>query len=144
MAWSYDTSLTTTRDRVRFLIGDTDTNDQQLSNEEISFVLSDNSDKVYAAAVECVRALRAKFARLVDRSVGDLKNSYSQRQKAYEDLETALQKKATGNIASIMAGAVYESTSEADRTDSTILQPFFKRDQFRNPRSSTLAPDSES
>ena len=48
MSWSYDpTDLNTTTasgrlNTVRFLVGDTDTNDQKVQNEEIEFSLCSN------------------------------------------------------------------------------------------------------
>lgn len=56
MAWSYDpTDLNTTTtsgrlNTVRLLIGDTNTLDQQLANEEITFSLSENNNNVYLKA----------------------------------------------------------------------------------------------
>ena len=52
MAWSYDaTNLGTSTvaerlNSVRLLVGDTDTNDQQVQNEEIIFALNQTSDNV--------------------------------------------------------------------------------------------------
>lgn len=75
MTWSYggDPANSST-DRVRFLCGDTDTNNQQVTNEEISFLLSEfNSDSYLAAAGAC-EAMASKAATKADysRSVGDL------------------------------------------------------------------------
>lgn len=75
MTWSYggDPANSST-DRVRFLCGDTDTTNQQVSNEEISFLLSEfNSDSYLAAAGAC-EAMASKSATKADysRSVGDL------------------------------------------------------------------------
>ena len=78
MTWSYDeTDLdkTTASGRlnvVRLLLGDTDTTDQLIQDEEINFYLSENSDDVYGAAVDAAESLAAKFARDVNRQVGDL------------------------------------------------------------------------
>lgn len=74
MTWSYsgdpsDSAL----DEIRFLIGDTDTNDQLLSNEEITYLYNSYGD-AYAAAVACVVSLIAKASRSVEeaKTVGDL------------------------------------------------------------------------
>ena len=37
MAWTYSTALTADKDKVRFLIQDTDTDDQLLADEEIAY-----------------------------------------------------------------------------------------------------------
>lgn len=74
MTWSYsgdpsDSAL----DEIRFLIGDTDTNDQLLSNEEITYLYNSYGD-AYAAAVACVVSLISKASRSVEeaKTVGDL------------------------------------------------------------------------
>lgn len=74
MTWSYsgdpsDSAL----DEIRFLIGDTDTNDQLLSNEEITYLYTAYGD-AYAAAVACVVSLISKASRSAEESktVGDL------------------------------------------------------------------------
>ena len=61
-------------DEVRFLIQDTDTNDQLLSNEEINYLLSAYNDDAFSAAVAAVSSLIAQAARVQEESktVGDL------------------------------------------------------------------------
>lgn len=92
MSWTYSTSLTTDTDKVRFEIGDTDTTDQLLSNEEIGAILA-TEGSVYAAAADCAEHLAAKFSRLADRTVGNFSLSASQRAKAYWDLAKKLSAK---------------------------------------------------
>ena len=75
MSWTYSGNPgSSTRDEVRFLIQDTDTSDQLLSNEEIDYLLSAYDDDAYSAAVAAVIALIAKAARAVEesKSVADL------------------------------------------------------------------------
>ena len=65
MAWSYDpTDLDTTTasgrlNTVRLLIGDTDTVDQQVQNEEITFALSENGNNVYYSGAWVARVISA-------------------------------------------------------------------------------------
>ena len=75
MTWSYGGDPTnSTTDRVRFLCGDTDTNNQQVTNEEISFLLSENNSDAYLAAASACEAMASKVSAKSDysRSVGDL------------------------------------------------------------------------
>lgn len=75
MTWSYSGNPgDSTRDEVRFLIQDTDTTDQLLSNEELDYLITAYSDDAYGAAVAAVGALIATAARAVEesKSVGDL------------------------------------------------------------------------
>jgi hypothetical protein len=84
MTWSYSGNpASSTRDAVRFLIGDTDTNDQLLSNEEIDYTIS-SSGSLYQAAHDCAYAIASSFARLASsKTVGDLSISYSDRAASF-------------------------------------------------------------
>ena len=73
MSWTYSGDPSTSdRDAVRFLVGDTDEDDQQLSDSEIEYILSENSNDPYGAAVQGAEALAAKYARQMDKRVGQL------------------------------------------------------------------------
>lgn len=128
MAWTYTSDPSNVpRDAVRLLVGDTITTDPQLQDEEIAYFLSQAGGSVTGAAVRCARALMAKFARLVDKSVGDLRLSYSQRQAAYAallaDLETQL---ALGAVP--FAGGTSISDINTRRGDTDRPAPDFERD----------------
>jgi hypothetical protein len=74
MTWTYSGDPgASALDEIRFLIGDTDTSSQLLSNEEIDYLYDAYSD-AYAAAVACVVALIGQASRSVEESkkVGDL------------------------------------------------------------------------
>jgi len=74
MAWSYSGDPGASNlDEIRFLIQDTDTNDQLLSNEEINYLYDAYGD-AYSAAVAAVGVLIAQASRAVEESkrVGDL------------------------------------------------------------------------
>lgn len=70
--WTYDPSeldKTTEEGRkniIRLLIGDTDSSDPQVQDEEIAFYLEDNSDKVYSAAAGACFAIYSKYTRMVN------------------------------------------------------------------------------
>jgi hypothetical protein len=80
MTWSYSGDpAASEKDAVRFLIGDTDTNDQLLSNEEILYTISLTGD-VYEAAHDSAYAIASKFSRMASsKSVGDMSISFSNR-----------------------------------------------------------------
>ena len=93
MSWSYDsTDLDTTTasgrlNTVRLLVGDTDTLDQQVQNEEVLFALSESGDNVYYAAAWAARAISSKFSRRVTTSLdGSLSANYSDLAKQYKSL----------------------------------------------------------
>ena len=71
MSWSYDpTDLDTTTasgrlNTVRLLVGDTDTIDQQVQDEEVTFALSENGNNVYYSGAWIARAIASKYSRQV-------------------------------------------------------------------------------
>ena len=75
MAWTYSGDpANSARDKVRFLCGDVDTNNQLINDAEIAFLLTEwNSDAYTSAAFAC-EALAGKYQAKSDysRSVGDL------------------------------------------------------------------------
>ena len=95
MAWSYDpTDLNTTTasgrlNTVRFLVGDTDTNNQQVQNEEITFSLSQTADDVYTASAYVARSIASQYASKVNIEVdGQIKADYSDLYEHYKALAT--------------------------------------------------------
>ena len=132
MTWTYDpTNLGTTTaaerlDAVRFLVGDTNTVDQQVQDEEIAFALDQNGNNIYATAAWVAKGIAAKFARLVDVELdGQLSESYSQLQKHYGDLASELDyqsKSVSGGLSKATMNVVEDNT---DRFGSRI-----RRDQF--------------
>lgn len=63
---TYDSNLATDRDKIRFLIGDTDDDHQMLMDNEIAFLLVQNGDDLYMTAAMSCETIAAKFARDVD------------------------------------------------------------------------------
>ena len=66
MSWSYsgnpaDSAL----DKVRFLIGDTDTTDQLLTNEEINYTIAESGGSIYQSAHDAAYAIASKFVERV-------------------------------------------------------------------------------
>jgi len=98
MSFSYDpTDLNTTTSSgrlnvVRFLVGDTDSSDQQVQNEEIAFLLSINSDGTYTTASEVSDSISAKYTRLVTTQLdGQLKLEYGGLASKYKLLANSLE-----------------------------------------------------
>ena len=124
MSWSYSGDPgASDLDEVRFLIGDTDTDDQQLSDEEINYLLT-STGSVQAAALEAARSLWAKYSRMVDQKTGDIDIKYSQRKDAYAALIRQLQ---LGMLPVPYAGGISEDDKQVDEADSDVVQPAFTR-----------------
>tara|TARA_R100000951_G_C2561226_1_gene155666 strand:- start:53 stop:508 length:456 start_codon:yes stop_codon:yes gene_type:complete len=144
MAWSYDpTDLDTTTasgrlNTVRLLVGDTETIDQQVQNEEITFGLSENGNNVYYAGAWVARAIASKYSRKVNTSLdGALKADYSDLAKQYKVLADDLeyQGKTSGAVIGVLAGGITKSGVEAVRANTNRIEGSFRRDRFKNPPS---------
>ncbi len=134
MAWTYDENPSSVpRDAVRLLIGDTDTTDQQLSDGEIAFYLAEE-DSTYAAAVQACYAIAAKYVRLTDKSVGDLRISYSQRQIAYKELAKFLIEKAGMSQGMMYAGGISVDDKQDTKEETDRVQPAFNINRFKHPK----------
>jgi len=144
MAWSYDASDLDTAtpsgrlNTVRLLLGDTDTLDQQVQNEEITFSLSQTNDNVYFAAAWLARTVASQYARKVNVSLGgSLSADYSDLAKQYTSLAETLeyQGKKAGVIIGVVAGGLTKSDINSVRTNTDRIEGSFRRDRFRNPPS---------
>lgn len=139
MAWSYDEGNLNTGDTlgrlnaVRLLIGDTDTNDQQVQDEEIVFGLAQANNNVYGAGAWVCRVIAAKYSRNVDSEIsGALKESASQLQDHYNSLADNLeyQGQKLGGLG-IAAGGLKVSTVDGVRANTDRVKPEFNKDQFK-------------
>jgi len=133
MTWTYDGDPSANdRDWVRFEIQDTDSTDQLLTDEEIAGLITDRGSKE-AAAVAAAEALAARFARQVDKAVGDLRLSLSQRSKAYYKLAADLRRKLALRTGKPLAGGLSKSRKETVESDPDRVVPSARKDQFRFP-----------
>jgi hypothetical protein len=84
MTWKYDVTQLPTdpKTQARFLIGDTNQNDQQLQDEEIDFALQVRSS-IWGAAAICCGSIAANASRRADTSTGELRTHYSEIARAY-------------------------------------------------------------
>lgn len=92
MSWSYSGNpADSTKDTVRFLIGDVEADDPLLSDEEIAYVISESGGSVYQAAHDACYHIASTFSRMAtSKSVGDLSLSYANRADAYFKLANEL------------------------------------------------------
>ena len=140
MAWSYDEGNLNTTDALgrlnatRLLIGDTDTNDEQVQDEEVAFALAQANNNVYLAGAWLCRGIAAKYSRSVDQEIsGALKESSSQLQSQYLELADTLEKQARkfGGGIGVAAGGITVSTVDGVRENTNRVQPSFYQDQFK-------------
>ena len=141
MAWSYSGDPDSSAlDAIRFLIGDTDTNDQLLANEEISWTNSQitgsttSTDSLYTVAYRCMITIASKFSRLADQAVGDMRVSMSQKAKGAREQAKELKRLAEseGGTPTPYAGGITVSDKEIDLDNSDLVKPYFRSGQFAN------------
>lgn len=145
MSWSYNTSLlsSSTRTKVRLIIGDTDITRQLLQDEEIDYVITAESVATTAAAV-CCDLLAAKYAFLCNTDNGELRISAAARHKHYQDLADRLRKGPAGDVpgdgaaqlATMYVGGQSISASAALDADSDNNPPNFSLGQDDHPNTS--------
>jgi hypothetical protein len=75
MTWSFDVTQLATSSlfQVRILIGDTDTSDQQLQDEQITIFTTGGAlaaGSIYLAAAQCCEAIASAYARQVTTKIG--------------------------------------------------------------------------
>jgi hypothetical protein len=125
MAWTYDANaLDEPLNSVRMLVGDTNEYEQLLQDEEIEAFIAITDSNVSAAAL-AARALSAKYARSVDKWVGDLKILASQKQRQFLHLYEQLTLTASSHGVP-SAGGIRVSQKEAQAGDGDLVSPAFR------------------
>ena len=131
MSWSYSDALSTDRDLLRFRIGDTDTNEQLLSNELLDALLVTRASPTLAA-IDAVQGILAQFARDIDRSALGMGGARSQKTQFYRDLLKELRAEAARGDTSIFFGGGSISQKESNLEDEDAPVTPFRLDQFTN------------
>lgn len=130
MTWTYSGDpSTSTRNFVRFLIHDTDSNDPLFSDEEINHVINEWSNDAYESARELAEILIARFARIADsysKSVGDmsLSESYGDKVQHYKDLAHSIMMRKMRKEAPMPFVNADSLKATANRTVSTFNTDF--------------------
>jgi hypothetical protein len=123
MTWSYSGDPTSSDlDAARLLIGDTDTDHQLLSDEELNFFVSQYSN-VYHAAALAAEALAARFAPSTEQKLGDWSAAYQQRYEHFRQLAIDLRKRTARQAYPYFGGV----TPLEDEDTEHVRR--FKRDQ---------------
>ena len=132
MTWTYSGNpADSDRDRVRFLVFDTDVNEQLINDEEIAWLLSEQSN-IYMAAANTAEAIAAKFAKDITRNAVGLSASVGNRAQFYLELADKLraQMSTTNKHGEVFAGGLTISGKQALDDDPDAVQPAFKIGQF--------------
>lgn len=132
MSWTYDATLldSSTDDGrkyiVRLMIGDTQTLEQQLQDEEIEYLLDTYSDSVQSSSIAAVRLLIAKYAREADAWMGHTRIERSQRVRQYRQLLDEMLSDWTNLTVRIWAGGQSLAEKAELDGDTDAVQPRFK------------------
>ena len=134
MTWTYDTTLSTDLAKVRLLIGDTDTDNQLYSDEEIEGAL-DLFGNIYMAAAALADGLSARFAQSNSITVDGLQVSSGDMANAYAALAKrlrALAASAPGALGTPFVGGISKSEIESVEDDTDRIESRFKvgKDDF--------------
>ena len=123
MSWTFSESLAADRDIVRLKIGDTDTDDQLLSNETLDALLAIRAD-VILCSIDACRAILAKLARDIDRSAAGMSGSRAQKTQHYKDVLANLIKESGGETR-VKVGGISKDASDTLNDDSDFEKPTF-------------------
>lgn len=134
MTWSYSGDPNSSDvDAVRFMVGDTIEADQQLQNEEIGWLLVDEGADVRRAAARGADTLWARYARQVDRRVGDMQLLASTKASHYKELSLRLWAIAMARTSGPWAGGISEMDKDTNIADTDRVPAFFARDMMEYP-----------
>lgn len=128
-------------DAVRSRIGDTDTTDQLLTDEEIAYYLmaegggesttTADTVTILRASIVCCKAIAAKFARKATTQVkGELTKAFSDMHKHYLTIARELRRELNRGGIAPTAGGLSISGRQAVDADTDRVPPIFERDQF--------------
>lgn len=116
---------------MRFLLQDTASTGHELENEEIAYWLTAAGSPT-AAALVIARAMFSRYAKRVDRQVGDLRVASGQRARLWQDVLAQIMTAAGAlNPLEIYVGGLSRAELEADRADGDLVQPRFSVDMHR-------------
>ena len=144
MGWTYDPRILVSRDAVRLAIGDTDSTDQQLQDEEIAYLLTLQPVPLAAAITACKR-LAARYARQANERTADESFDASVLSQHYRDLATALRDdllrgatgavggSSTGQAGLVYAGGLSINEHIGDSQNSDLMQPIMTKEGFSQP-----------
>lgn len=146
MTWTYDATLPTDRDKLRMLIGDVDTSDQQLQNEALTLFLTEEGS-LYAAAAAACRAIAGTYARRVDFGNAGLSLAASQRVEHYTRLALTYERRSragagAGGIGTPVVGGTSIDGINEDRTDDDLVKGRMRHDLHDEP-SADAVPEIE-
>jgi len=128
MAFTYIDPTSGNRDKIRFLIGDTDSTDFHLHDAEVTY-LFDTWGNVYKAAAYAAEIIAAKYAHKTNysRSIGDLSisESYATSAQEFRELAKNLRAQELEKFPPTVKINAQAIMSTADKTVTTYNTDFY-------------------
>lgn len=127
MTATYNPSLSTTRDWVRFRLQDTVVSPATaalFSDEELDALLTENGQSIYKTAYDAARALAARFRHLASISVGDTSVTFTDQAAGYAAMAAEFQTHIGGTP---FTGGVSHADVTGRQDDTDRVAPFFER-----------------
>ncbi len=120
---TYDSNLVLDRDKVRFLIGDTDNDFPMLEDGEISYLLTEEGNNVLMAASRCCLAIASEFARDVNYRFSTMWQDSTDAYNHYIQLSDMLRKEGTTQTE--LSVSFLMSNEMQRRVDNDKVEIFF-------------------
>lgn len=141
MTWSYSGNPSlSSKDLCRYLIGDTVEDEPLVSDEELAWQLTQQSD-VRLAAAAAAESLSRLFARQASLRTPELSVDFTARAKQYYALATQLRREAVELAAIPYAGGISVTDKTTTAANSDRVPPAFTVDLHRAP-ASAVVPDA--
>ena len=131
MTWTYDPSLLQTDQltQLRLMIGDTDSNQKLVQDEELEYWLS-SEESLVPAAISALEALAATYSSRADRTIGPLSIKWSQLSANFCSRAQGLRVDRLALKAQPYAGGLSRAEKQTDTQDTDRVEPFFTRERF--------------
>jgi hypothetical protein len=139
MTWTYTPDFTASRDKVRFLIQDTDTNDRLVTDEEIAFILTQSSN-IYRASEKLCRSIALSLGRKLTLIDPAMKLDRNEQYQHYLELADKYKAEAVASgSAGIFAGGISIADKDARADDADRVVPGFGVKVLRIPGTTILS-----
>lgn len=146
MSWNYGGDpFNDIVDEIRFLVGDTDSTDPLIQDEELFYLLRNSYPSPKWAAAAAATAIAAKFARKVDKSVGPLSIKASQKFAQYTSMAKQLGREAAMEGVRPYAGGISVADKQLTEQDLDRIRPAVTRrlhERYDDQQFSATPPNS--
>ena len=130
MSFSYDVDdLDTELNQIRLYLGDTDSDDPLLQDEEIA-LMQDEHSTLKKRIAACCRLICAALARDVDYRLSLLSEKASVMYDRYKALAERFE--SMGSASYPWAGSILAADKESNESDTSLVKPRFKIGQMDN------------